>query len=342
MNIIMLIDYRGQFYSSIRSSTIGMNLNIIKDIFNKEKIDLKIIPFKDVDFNLEYNNTYVLYQSSEDKGLLYKSFIADILLGLKLKGAEIIPDYKCFHAHHNKSFQEILRNEIDIKGLVNTSSLSFGCKEEFIEYDKSNISYPVVLKSSEGCRSKSVSLNHNQKQLLKNVKKISKSIDYKDALRFFLKRYLRKGYIPESNHRNKFILQEFIPNLTGDYKVLIYGDKYYVLTRNNRKDDFRASGSGLFEFQKELPIEIFRISKAIKDYFKVPFISLDIAYNTKTKLCYLIEFQFIMFGTYTLERSKWYFEHNKNEWNIVENTSNLEKVFSESIISYLKSFKDNI
>ena len=42
------------------------------------------------------------------------------------------------------------------------------------------------------------------------------------------------------------IIQTFIPGLQGDYKVLFFGDKYYMMYRKNREHDFRASGSGNF------------------------------------------------------------------------------------------------
>jgi hypothetical protein len=68
----------------------------------------------------------------------------------------------------------------------------------------------------------------------------------------------------------------------------------------------------------------------------VPYISLDIAYNPDTKLCYLIEFQFLMFGTFTLEASDWYFMQSEDKWICIEEKSVLEKVFSETLISFIK------
>jgi hypothetical protein len=171
MKVLMLIDYREQFYSSQRASTIGMDLNIIKNTFNKLGVTLNILSFSEVDFKQNYEDTYLVYQSSEDKGLLYKSFIADAILGLEERGAKLIPSYSLFHAHHNKSYQEILRQSMHIDGLVQTYSKSFGCLEEFKKFDKSNIEYPLVLKSSEGCRSKSVSLVNNQNELESTIKK---------------------------------------------------------------------------------------------------------------------------------------------------------------------------
>lgn len=337
MEIIMLVDYRGQFYSSQRSSTIGMDIDRITKHLKDGGVRIEVIPFSSIDWSLDYKGKYVVYQSSEDRGLLYKSYISDVLLGLNDRGAFIIPKYQYFHAHHNKSFQEIIRKNICVSGVKSIKSDSYGCFEDFMKSDLSNIEYPVVIKDSEGCCSKSVLLVKNEKELVKSVKSLSRSFNFRDALRFFAKRFLRKDYIPESLNRNKFILQQFIPNLAGDYKVLVYGDKYYVLSRLNRKGDFRASGSGIFNFPEQIPKEVLITSKAIKEFFNVPYVSLDIAYDSETDTCFLIEFQFLMFGTYTLEASKFYFLNQGDEWRRVEGESILEDVFADSLLQYIRN-----
>ena len=53
--------------------------------------------------------------------------------------------------------------------------------------------------------------------------------------------------------KKKIIIQDYISGLDGDYKVLIYDKKYYVLRRYNCKNDFRASGSGIFVFEENIP-----------------------------------------------------------------------------------------
>jgi len=335
MKILLLVDYRGQFYSSQRASTIGMDLEIIQESFQNSYFSLEICCFSKVNYLDNYANTYVVYQSSEDRGLLYKSYIADVILGLQERGATLVPRYVCFHAHHNKSFQEILRKNLKADGIEYTHSLSYGCFEEFTKNYQNDLSYPVVIKSSEGCKSKSVCLVNSEKELFAQLNRISSSFDLMDFIRFTAKRYLRKNYILESVKRNKFIIQEFVPNLEGDYKVLVYGDKYYILERKNRKNDFRASGSGLFNFPKKIPSEILDVSQRIKNYFNVPYISLDIAFDPISLKCYLIEFQFVMFGTFTLEYSDWYFQKKDEKWTLINKKSSLEKTFSESIINYL-------
>lgn len=46
--------------------------------------------------------------------------------------------------------------------------------------------------------------------------------------------------------------QDFIPNNDSDTRIIVIGDKAFALKRYTRKDDFRASGSGDFGFDKEL------------------------------------------------------------------------------------------
>ncbi|RZR03686.1 hypothetical protein D8T25_08345 [Vibrio vulnificus] len=331
----MLLDYREQFYSSQRASTIGMDKDTISSKFAELDVELEMKLFSDVNFNVRYDGTYVLYQSSEDRGLLYKSYISDVLLTLQELGAILVPSYSMFHAHHNKSYQEIMRKGIELDGMYNLNSRSFGCYEELKKYSFDDFSFPLVMKSSEGCKSKSVLLVKSRHELFTKAKKISRSLNVMDCLRFLVKRIIRDGYIPESNSRNKFVIQEFIHNLGGDYKVLVYGDKLFVLARANRKGDFRASGSGIFEFPKEPPVEVLNIAKGLLRHFKVPYASFDIAFDSKTGMCYLIEFQFLMFGTYTLEKSNWYFKLCGESWVRIEEQSILEEVFVESVYQYI-------
>ena len=139
----------------------------------------------------------------------------------------------------------------------------------------------------------------------------------------------------ESKYRNKFIIQQFIPNLQNDWKVLVYWDKIYILKRYTRKNDFRASGSGNFVFDKDFPIEILDYAFKIRQSFEVPQVSLDICFDGNS--FYLIEFQAIYFGTTTLVKSPFYYQKIDNSWKCFDEESELEKVYVESIVNYIKS-----
>jgi len=52
---------------------------------------------------------------------------------------------------------------------------------------------------------------------------------------------------------------------------------------------------------------------------------------------YIIEFQFISFGNYTLERSKYYYKKTyQNGWMKIEETPDLEREFAASVVQYIE------
>ena len=76
-------------------------------------------------------------------------------------------------------------------------------------------------------------------------------------------------------------------------------------------DDFRASGSGNFNYDKVLPDGLLNFCNEIYKEFNIPSLSLDIAYDGNQY--YLIEFQAVYFGTYTLEAAPYYFQLINNK-----------------------------
>ncbi len=333
--ILILVDDRGFFYSSTRER--GSSMNVVKIKENLEKLGhiVSIKGFYEIDFNNSYKNKIVLYQSTEDPDLRYKNYIEDILLGLKNCGAILIPDFEKFRAHHNKVFMEVLR---DVKGLNKESNIytkKYGTLEEFLK-DSEQITFPIVIKPSLGSRSRDIYKVDNLKEAIKKIKKISRTFTLTNIKRAVQSFFDKKGYKPISNFRNKFIVQNYISGLKSDYKILVYGNKYYILERKNRKNDFRASGSGLFSFPENLPEGLLDYSSKIFSKFKTPFISMDIA--VKGDRFYLIEFQFISFGQLTLEKSNFYFTKTNNSWKKINSKSDLEGTFTEAVDNYVKVY----
>jgi len=305
-----------------------MNYKKIKKLFIERGYDVIVKNFSDIDFCLdEYKDSFILYQSSEDPNLEYKSFIEDIVLGLKLKGAILIPEFELFRAHHNKVFMEILRDISNLNEIKNLKTEKFGTLEEFKKFSK----IKEVIKVSSGSKSSNVFKYENIKKLKKNIHTFS-LFNIKMRIRSFLD---RKPFTPISNYRKKFITQTFIEGLRGDYKVLIYGDKYYVLFRKNRKKDFRASGSGVLFFIDKPDYGLLNYAEIVKNYFNNPIMSLDIAFDGLRY--YLIEMQFIMFGNYALEKSNFFFKKEDNDWIKVNKKSDLEKEFVNVIDKYIKN-----
>jgi hypothetical protein len=338
MRILILIDYRGQFWLKSTHKEANFDLELLRSSFAELGYGVQIQPFSEVSFNgRSYENTFVVYQSTQDDCLLYKSYIEDILLGLKLAGATLIPDFHFFRAHHNKVFMEILRCTSSLDQIKNIRSRWFGTYEEYLANLNEFQEMPVVFKLADGDQSKHVRLLKNPRDKLLIPRRLSATFSPYGWAVNKIKPLLRTtypGYHRRSDHRRKFIVQDFVPDLDGDFKVLVFYGKYYVLHRRTRKNDFRASGSGLFSFRRQLPAGLLDFAARVFDWFQVPFISLDVA--SKDSHFFLMEFQFVHFGCYTLEKSDFYFVRGDGGWRVVDQRSVLEKEFARSVVSHIQ------
>lgn len=328
MIINVLTDYRGWLFSSVKiykqKHIVTMDVEKLKQYANDEGIELRFMKYNDIDLCRDYSYQCFIYTSSEDSGLIYKGFFEDVLYALQRKGAVLIPEWRYMRAHHNKALMEMIR-DIDLAGIdTGIHSRIFGCKEEFVDAID-GVEFPCVYKSAEGAGSKGVALFKTKEQALRFVEheNINRVITTKEKIIHKIKE--KEISSLHSNYRRKFIIQNYVPGLSGDFKVLVFGDKYYALSRQNRDNDFRASGGGRLNYEPDLPSGIFDFAKSIFDALNVPILSLDIAYDGKR--FYLIEFQCLHFGTATLEYSTHYHTLDNNRWTRHEETSDLEKEY---------------
>lgn len=339
-DFLILTDYRDQFWLKTDYKEQSVDLARLLIEISGFGYNTEIRRFSEIDFKKKnYNGYYVFYQSSQDPELFYKSYIEDVLLGLKIQGAILLPDYQYMRAHHNKVFMEILRETCGTDSMKLLKSWHFGAYEEFLENTKLDRNKKYVFKLSTGDQSKNVALLDNQTKYFKIPKKQSRSFDWYYWVIDQIKPYWKLRYPvynKKSHHRRKFIIQEFIPNLSGDYKVLVFTDKrIFVLARETRPNDFRASGSGRFTFIKNVPDKLFEFASEVFHAFSVPFISLDIAVSDD-KL-YLLEFQFVSFGTYTAEKSPFHFELNDGKWDLIEGNVRIETEYAAALDWYIKN-----
>jgi glutathione synthase/RimK-type ligase-like ATP-grasp enzyme len=336
-DIILLTDYKG-FFGSKQKGPIyrgGMDIPLLIALFSERGYNAEVIYFKDLNVNtLLQRSPVILYTSSEDNYGYYKSYIEDIVFNLEKYGLTVIPDYSCLAAHNNKIAMELMRDRSNYLPIQTIKSRVFGTIEE-LESSIGSIVFPAVIKPSSGAMSKGVYMAENADELLRKAKTISKTRDFGSDLKESLRKikYGQK-YIKESSCRKKFIVQNLIPDLSNDWKILVFGSRCYVLFRGNRKNDFRASGSGRFEFRKELPEGILDYAYKIKEHFNVPHISLDIGYDGDK--FHLIEFQFIYFGTTTIEKAPFSYEKTEKGWQSADKESVLEDVYTESVIYFLE------
>lgn len=344
IDIYCITDYKGIFGSKFDAKPYrsGFDKNLLEHIFREHGYRLIFIEPTMISFNEEWKSRIVLYTSSEEYGLYYKDFLEDILFGLKEIGAKVIPDPIYLKANNNKVFMEIVARISLPPKIHNLKALYFGSYDEVLKaVNDDRVNLPAVIKLSAGAKSRGVFMVRDKKEILAITKDISKTASLKIRVKEIIRGFLHKGYKKESFFQGKFIVQNFIPNLLNDWKVLIYGNRYFLLKRSVRKNDFRASGSGLnykSGSESEFPMEMLDYLKEFYESLNVPNLSIDFGYDGK--IGYVFEFQAVHYGSYTQQKSFDYFEFYNNEWLVKKNDLTLEAAYSLSIIEFLKRVKD--
>jgi glutathione synthase/RimK-type ligase-like ATP-grasp enzyme len=334
--LTILLDYKGRFetkYTAIPYRS-GMDKEYLKQCFKNLNIEVGFITFNQLNFrDSSLKDRIFLYSSSEDKEGYYKLYIEDIIMGLKQSGAIVIPEYKFLKAHHNKVFMEILFSLAFKDSLQNLQSEYFGTIESLVKVPEYFPEGEYVIKPAEGSMSKGISSAKGFRDILKKAKKVSRTSSFWNELKEIIRKGKYKGYIADSKFRRKFIVQKKVPGLSGDWKILIYGNKFYILKRTNRKNDFRASGGGRLSYTADIPAGILDFSEKIYKTLNVPNLSMDIGFNGNK--FYLFEFQCLYFGTYTMEKSDSYYIRENNGWVTIKGKSILEEEYARSISEYI-------
>ena len=176
-----------------------------------------------------------------------------------------------------------------IKDIFIKQILEYLANEEYRSLIIRDKNKNYVIKTFFGATSIGVTSSKNQNDFKKKIKRASNSKNLFYDIWDFVRAIKHKGYIKESLYRKKFIVQDMIEDLKNDWKVLIFGKKYYVLYRGVRDNDFRASGSGKFEYIEKLPEGFLDYCEKIYNFFNVPNLSIDIGFDGKQ--FYLFEFK---------------------------------------------------
>lgn len=342
--IIALVDYKGQFGSKSDSTYYrsGMDINMLSKYFNELGCKFTCMGFSEINMRtIDINNKCFIYTSQEDPEYYYKGYIEDIIYGLELLGATVMPKFKFLRANNNKVFMEILRDQKGFDAIQGIKSSHFGSICDF-EKTKEKFEGKVVVKKAAGAKSHGVFLASSKEELFNMARKASSAPCFYDDLKDIVRPYLHKGYVQNTRNRKKFIVQNFIEGLKNDWKVLVFGDKYFLEFRGVRTDDFRASGSQKFFLNDDIPVEIpqgiFEFAETVRNLMDTPHLSLDIGYiNNKF---YLFEFQALYFSSYAQTKSSCYYIRKNHEFIRVNNNYPLEFLYAESIIEYVHSPKN--
>lgn len=294
-----------------KHETESIDINLLSSILCELKYKVNVYNYYEIVNNFPTNkikNKLFFYASSQYP--MYKSYIQDCLLYIHKMGGKLIPSFSHFIAHENKAFQELEKKRLNI----NAPAYSIVSTEEEALRLMEIISFPFVAKISSGFASRGVKKITNKSNGARFVKSNMRRYD---GLTFSEKiiHMFRKLKFPKRYPRRtgKLIFQELIPNLEYDWKVLVFFDRIYCLKRYTRKNDFRASGSGLFDFTEVPSKLLLDFALDSREKLNVPMVSLDIV--SKENKCYLIEYQAVHFGLITaIKNDNYYSKSDNNQW----------------------------
>lgn len=234
------------------------------------------IPFKLVSC---YDND-IIDQLKDCSGLMWnyhQSNFKDIvmskplLFSLQQIGMKVFPDFNTAWHFDDKLGQKYLLEALNTD-LVQT--WAFYDKKTALDWIKKT-SYPKVFKLRGGAGSQNVQLVKNASAAIKLANKafgngfpaydawgsIKERIrkwrlgktDAFDVLKGFFRLINPPRYAKVmGNDINYLYFQEFIPNNDSDIRIIVIDGKAFALKRMVRVNDFRASGSGSFRYEREV------------------------------------------------------------------------------------------
>jgi glutathione synthase/RimK-type ligase-like ATP-grasp enzyme len=298
--VLLITDFRGLIPQRIMAWD-GYDLDTLKRKIESSGVEVQIVGAHQIDFVSlrKWSHVAALYASSQDPH--YKQYLQDIVVMLHSSGVTLFPLFEHMMAHEDKAFQALRLSTTDISS---PRSLVFGNKKHAYQF-LAGASYPLVGKSVAGFGSRGV-------QLIRDVREGERFVDTQMSHRVLEKgrslhrRFLQRIFKPKPV-LGILLFQELIPNLEGDWKILIWGDVACGIFRENRKNDFRASGGGRNHFI-DIPHHVLDFARGVLDKLELPWGSLDIGYDGRD--CYLIEYQGLHFGLTTAEKGLFYFVRN--------------------------------
>src|SRR5690554_4373701 len=197
-------------------------------------------------------------------------FAKQLLYSVRKKGIKVFPDFDTNWHFDDKVGQKYLLEAINAPMVL---SYVFFDKAKALEWAE-QASFPKVFKLRGGAGSANVKLAKSKGEAKKLIKKSFGSgfsqyegwSNLKERLRKFkegktnvkdvAKGVVRLVYPPYyskviGKERGYVYFQEFIPNNDSDTRIILIDGKAFALKRMVRKGDFRASGSGVFHYEKE-------------------------------------------------------------------------------------------
>ncbi len=343
-NKIVLLTGYNRFFGQTRKPWVSMDTNAIIKKLTKNGFTVEEYGFHEIiNKNIPITDSVIFYTFSQRENL--RKYMIDAIRYLDNGSNLIVPSQELLNCHENKGYQELLKKRLNIEGL---DGYYFSSKRELAHY---KLQFPVVLKLVEGSNAKGVFLVHSREALLKTIEKIEGRTGILTTLDFFRRKYLRKKSFPDfpdyDDRRDyyqyrdyivpeqRFVLQEYAPELSHDFRVTVFYDHYYVLKRQVRKNDFRASGSKMFDLSSDVDEKLLDYAHGIFHKMNNPHLSLDIGQIGERFV--LFEFQAMHFGVRALLKNRGHYGNIDGKWQFSPSQLSIEEEIALGLVKFLKN-----
>lgn len=322
------------------------------DFCKKNKIDYTLVNCYDNDIVEQLRGFDGLLWHWNQNDYRAPLFARQLTISLKKMGVKVFPDIDTVWHFDDKLGQKYLMEAI--KGPYVKSYVFYSKREAYDWIEKTT--FPKVFKLRGGASGVNVIKADSKRQARKLVKKsfgkgfrhINKWVRIKDRIYLFNRdknihtfRGILSGilrfFVPteverlSSQEKGYVLFQDFIANNTFDTRLIVVGNRCFGTRRYCRPDDFRASGSGLYDNSPEIFDEqCVKLAFEIADKIKAQSIAYDFLWDgDKPVIC---EISYI-YCRDIIENCDGYWNKDLN-W--VESEVNAEKFIVQDFINSLK------
>jgi len=233
-------------------------------------IDYKLVDCYRSDIMEQLSDCDALMWHFNHKSARASKFAKGLLYSVQASGKMVYPDFATVWHFDDKVGQKYL---FEAHGIPHPRAYSFYNKKEALAWSRET-SYPKVFKLRNGASSSNVKLVKSHRHAVRLIRKAfgrgftqyqgwnSLKERYrkyrlgKDPFREVIKGMIRLFWPTDfarftGREKGYIYFQDFVPGMDHDIRVYLAGDKAYAKKRLVRKNDFRASGSQNYLYEKE-------------------------------------------------------------------------------------------
>jgi len=233
-------------------------------------IDYKLVNCLDTDIIDQLSDCNALMWHFNHKSAKASKFAKELLYSVQASGKMVFPDFSTVWHFDDKLGQKYLFEATDIP---HSPSYAYYSKKEALSW-ASKTSYPKVFKLRNGSSSDNVKLVKTQRHAVRLIRKafgrgfkqyhgwnslkerLGKfrrgKATYYDLIKGVARLFWPPAYARLTGREKGYVyFQDFIPDMDHDIRVYLVGDKAFAKKRLVRNNDFRASGSLNYLYEKE-------------------------------------------------------------------------------------------